>query len=204
MATPDRVSYWNKTKSLMFVMLALWVFFGYVIHLFVGHAQQHRHSRLPARLLHGRAGFAHRLRRHAVLVCTQAERHRRRAWRGRRLIGGDLINGYHHSGGAGSDFTSNLGRIYTIYTGGFIAFIILMAILSALGVPNRVIGYMFMGFTIVIYAVIGIMSRTMHVGEYYVAGRRVPGALQRHGDRRRLDVGRILHRHGRLALPARL
>lgn len=74
----------------------------------------------------------------------------------------------------GGDFTSNLGRIYGIYTGGFIAFIILMAILSAMGVENVVIGYLFMGFTIVIYAVIGILSRTMHVGEYYVAGRRVP------------------------------
>jgi cation/acetate symporter len=73
-----------------------------------------------------------------------------------------------------SSFTTNLGRVYTMYTGGFIVFIILMAILSGLGVPNRVIGYMFMGFTIVIYAVIGVMSRTMHVGEYYVAGRRVP------------------------------
>ena len=49
-----------------------------------------------------------------------------------------------------------------------------MAILSALGVPNRIIGYMFVGFTIMIYAVIGILSRTMQVGEYYVAGRRVP------------------------------
>lgn len=75
---------------------------------------------------------------------------------------------------SGGDFTSQLGRIYAIYTGGFIAFIVLMAILSAIGVPNRVIGYLFMGFTIVIYAVIGIMSRTMQVGEYYVAGRRVP------------------------------
>jgi cation/acetate symporter len=74
----------------------------------------------------------------------------------------------------GGDFVSNLGRIYGIYTGGFIAFIILMAILSSLGVPNRVIGYMFVGFTILIYAVIGILSRTMQVGEYYVAGRRVP------------------------------
>jgi cation/acetate symporter len=74
----------------------------------------------------------------------------------------------------GGDFTSNLGRIYGIYTGGFMAFIILMAILSALGVENVIIGYLFMGFTIVIYAVIGILSRTMHVGEYYVAGRRVP------------------------------
>ncbi|MBA3448481.1 MAG: cation acetate symporter [Pseudaminobacter sp.] len=72
------------------------------------------------------------------------------------------------------DFTSSLGRIYAIYTGGFIAFVILMAILSAVGVPNRVIGYLFMGFTIVIYAVIGILSRTMQVSEYYVAGRSVP------------------------------
>jgi cation/acetate symporter len=78
------------------------------------------------------------------------------------------------SSSGGGDFTSNLGRIYGIYTGGFIAFIILMAILGAIGVPNRVIGYMFVGFTILIYAVIGILSRTMHVGEYYVAGRRVP------------------------------
>lgn len=74
----------------------------------------------------------------------------------------------------GGDFTSNLGRIYGIYTGGFIAFIILMAILNAIGVPNVIIGYMFVGFTILIYAVIGILSRTMQVGEYYVAGRRVP------------------------------
>ena len=35
MAMPDRVSYWNKTRRLMFIMLALWVFFGYVIHMFV-------------------------------------------------------------------------------------------------------------------------------------------------------------------------
>jgi cation/acetate symporter len=72
------------------------------------------------------------------------------------------------------DFLSNLGRIYGIYTGGFIAFIVLMAIISALGVPNRIVGYLFVAFTITIYAVIGILSRTMQVGEYYVAGRKVP------------------------------
>lgn len=27
--------YWNKTKKLMFVMLGIWFFFGYVIHAFV-------------------------------------------------------------------------------------------------------------------------------------------------------------------------
>jgi putative solute:sodium symporter small subunit len=35
MARPDRVSYWNKTRNLMFVMLALWFFFGYFVHFFV-------------------------------------------------------------------------------------------------------------------------------------------------------------------------
>jgi cation/acetate symporter len=75
------------------------------------------------------------------------------------------------------DFISNLPRIYGVYTGGFIAFIILMAILNAIGVPNVVIGYCFVGFTILIYAAIGIMTRTMHIGEYYVAGRRVPAVF---------------------------
>jgi cation/acetate symporter len=72
------------------------------------------------------------------------------------------------------DFVNNLGRIYGIYTGGFVAFIILVAILEQVGVPNRVLGYMFVGFTVLVYAFIGIVSRTVQVSEYYVAGRRVP------------------------------
>jgi putative solute:sodium symporter small subunit len=35
MAAPDRVSYWNDTRNLMLVMLALWIFFSFVIHMFV-------------------------------------------------------------------------------------------------------------------------------------------------------------------------
>jgi putative solute:sodium symporter small subunit len=35
MAAPDRVSYWNKTRNLMLVMLALWLFFSFIIHMFV-------------------------------------------------------------------------------------------------------------------------------------------------------------------------
>lgn len=74
----------------------------------------------------------------------------------------------------GGDFTSNLGKIYAIYTGGFFAFIVLIAILEQMGVPNRILGYMFVGFTVIVYAFIGILSRTMQVSEYYVAGRKVP------------------------------
>jgi cation/acetate symporter len=72
------------------------------------------------------------------------------------------------------DFTSNLGRIYGTYTGGFVAFVVLLAILEQVGVPNRIIGYLFVFFTIGVYALIGYLSRTMQVSEYYVAGRRVP------------------------------
>ena len=72
------------------------------------------------------------------------------------------------------DFTSNLGKIYAIYTGGFFGFILLIALLERFGVPNKYLGYMFMGFTILVYAFIGIVTRTQEVGEYYVAGRKVP------------------------------
>ena len=76
--------------------------------------------------------------------------------------------------GASSDFIRNLGRMYGTYTGGFIAFIILLAILEWAGVPNKILGYLFVGFTIAVYAVIGVMTRTAQISEYYVAGRRVP------------------------------
>ena len=72
------------------------------------------------------------------------------------------------------DFIANLGKIYGYYTGGFIAFTIMLGILEYLGVPNKVIGYLYIFMTIGIYALIGVLSRTSEVSEYYVAGRRVP------------------------------
>ncbi|MBX9840625.1 MAG: cation acetate symporter [Xanthobacteraceae bacterium] len=76
--------------------------------------------------------------------------------------------------GGSSDFIKNLGRMYGTYTGAFVGFIILIALLELAGVPNKVLGYMFVGFTILVYAVIGVMTRTAQVSEYYVAGRVVP------------------------------
>jgi cation/acetate symporter len=73
-----------------------------------------------------------------------------------------------------SDFIKNLGRMYGMYTGGFLVFIVALALLEQVGVPNRVLGYLFVFFTLAVYAVIGIASRTAQVSEYYVAGRRVP------------------------------
>jgi cation/acetate symporter len=42
-----------------------------------------------------------------------------------------------------SAFYSQLKRYYSIYTGGFIAFVIVLAIAEQMGVPNRWIGYGF-------------------------------------------------------------
>jgi len=75
---------------------------------------------------------------------------------------------------AGRGFIDNLGKIYGFYTGGFFAFVIVLALLEQFGVPNVYIGYGFVFLTLAVYAVIGVLSRTMEAGEYYVAGRTVP------------------------------
>ena len=71
-------------------------------------------------------------------------------------------------------FVANLGKVYGLYTLGFLGFVILMGILEAAGVENTIIGWLFVAFTVAIYALIGILSRTMESDQYYVAGRQVP------------------------------
>ena len=78
------------------------------------------------------------------------------------------------AGPAQSRFVSQLKRYYALYTGGFIGFVVLLSILEQMGVPNKMLGYIFLGVTVLLYAGIGILSRTSDVAEYYVAGRRVP------------------------------
>lgn len=69
---------------------------------------------------------------------------------------------------------SKLKRYYLYYTASFFAFVAALAALEQQGMPPRWIGYLFLFFTISMYATIGIVSRTTDVSEYYVAGRRVP------------------------------
>ncbi len=78
----------------------------------------------------------------------------------------------------GGDFISRLPRIYGMYTGGFLAFVIVLALLEHyMNLSDRTIGYVFLAATIGLYAMIGFMSRTMNSDEYYVAGRRVPAVF---------------------------
>jgi cation/acetate symporter len=71
-------------------------------------------------------------------------------------------------------FNQSLKKYYGVYTIGFAGFVIVLAIAEQLGLPSRWIGYAFLLSTILLYAVIGVMSRTADLSEYYVAGRRVP------------------------------
>ena len=71
-------------------------------------------------------------------------------------------------------FKSQLKKYYSFYTGGFIVFLIVLAIAEQMGMTRQWIGYCFLFATIALYAGIGIMSRTVDPAEYYVAGRRVP------------------------------
>ncbi len=71
-------------------------------------------------------------------------------------------------------FRAQLGKVYGWYTGGFVVFVVILAILEQMGLPRATMGYIFLAATILLYAGIGIMSRTSDAAEYYVAGRRVP------------------------------
>src|SRR3712207_5551794 len=71
-------------------------------------------------------------------------------------------------------FFQRLVRYYGWYTLRFIAFLAALFILGKEGFPRAWLGYMFMFSNIVLYAGIGVLSRTSDVSEYYVAGRRVP------------------------------
>ncbi|MFN7483049.1 MAG: sodium:solute symporter family protein [Betaproteobacteria bacterium] len=75
---------------------------------------------------------------------------------------------------ANEAFKKGLNKIYGWYTGGFMAFVIVLAIAEQMGLSRAAIGLVFLLATVALYAGIGIMSRTNDAAEYYVAGRRVP------------------------------
>jgi len=75
---------------------------------------------------------------------------------------------------ANAAFKKGLNKIYGWYTGGFLAFVVVLAIAEQMGLSRGAIGIIFLLATVALYAGIGIMSRTNDAAEYYVAGRRVP------------------------------
>jgi cation/acetate symporter len=75
---------------------------------------------------------------------------------------------------ANDTFPRQLTRYFGLYSLGFGALLVTLAILEHEGFPRFWLGYLFLFATIVVYAFIGVFSRTSDITEYYVAGRRVP------------------------------
>ena len=71
-------------------------------------------------------------------------------------------------------FTRQLNKVYGIYTVGLVVFIATLGGLEMMGLSRRWIGVIFLLATVLLYAGIGVISRTTDADEYYVAGRRVP------------------------------
>ena len=76
--------------------------------------------------------------------------------------------------GSQKAFKQQLNKVYGWYTGGFLVFIVVLAIMEQMGLPRNWIGFIFLVATVLLYGGIGVMSRTSDASEYYVAGRRVP------------------------------
>lgn len=76
-----------------------------------------------------------------------------------------------------SERSARFGRNYTVYALALVAFGCLMALLSALGVPDLVIGALFSIFTLTLCVVVGLLHPTMRITEYFAAGRRVPAVF---------------------------
>ncbi len=67
-----------------------------------------------------------------------------------------------------------LKNIFTLYTAGFAGLVVILGILEAANVLQlQGISWIFMGFSVLVYALIGFVTRTSDPSEYYVAGRGV-------------------------------
>lgn len=159
-------SYWLRSKWLVAKTLAVWAIFAYVLPLFVTWTNEVKFLGFPlgyyicVQVIP--VFFAICL---YMFTCQQEaidESHGAPATASTAKADGR------------SSFERSLGKVYAIYTGGFFGFVGFLAILEAVGVPQLVIGVLFVIFTLGVYAGIGIMSHTNNSAEYFVAGRTVP------------------------------
>ena len=71
-------------------------------------------------------------------------------------------------------FAGKLHRRYGLFTVAVVLFVLALAYLERQGWSRGWIGGSFLIATVLVYAAIGLASRTTNEAEYYVAGRRVP------------------------------
>jgi cation/acetate symporter len=70
--------------------------------------------------------------------------------------------------------SKKIGFYYLLFTAGFLLFVYFLGLLEEASGSGIWLGYVFLFVTIAIYASIGLISRTSDIGDYYVAGRKIP------------------------------
>ena len=71
-------------------------------------------------------------------------------------------------------FSRRLRRFYASVTLGFLGFVATMVLAERMHLPKAWLGLACLLLPVILYAVIGIVSRTAQADQYYVAGRSVP------------------------------
>lgn len=157
---PEDASHWAKSQRLVAITLFLWLVISQIVPAMVDQFNE-------IRFLAFRMGFW---------------------WGAQGIMVGfvvllfwfnyakNKVDGYYDQSMslADDEFMKKLHKIYGWYAGGFFVFVVFLGLLELAGVPDQVIGYLFVMFTILVYAGIGIMARTNTKEQYYVAGHQVP------------------------------
>jgi cation/acetate symporter len=73
--------------------------------------------------------------------------------------------------------SKRIGFYYLLFTAGFLLFIYFLGLLERASGSGIWLGYVFLFVTIAIYASIGLICRTSDIGDYYVAGRKIPAVF---------------------------
>lgn len=68
----------------------------------------------------------------------------------------------------------NLKTSFSTFTSAIIASVVLLTIFEQLGVNSIWLGYLMISVPVIAYIIIGVISRTVLLSEFFVSGRRVP------------------------------
>src|SRR5262249_18010912 len=72
------------------------------------------------------------------------------------------------------DDARELGQTFGLLAGGFVGLLVILAILGQYGLPDPFISFLVVALTLISFAVIGVLARTLSEADFYVAGRAVP------------------------------
>ena len=78
---------------------------------------------------------------------------------------------------AGEPEAGAIGKAYVLFAGAFAFVLAVIAIVAELGLADIVVGFIVIALTLVTYVAIGIVSRTLSLPDFFIAGRSVPPEL---------------------------